>query len=86
MSGDKQYEKPSQDESQQDIEYEQDIAKVMKTNTGNGYKLVLNGKWLYCSKTKVEEMITGETKTCTFREIEEGDYTGGAKNEHTYTD
>ena len=48
-------------------------ATLCKTKAGNGYKLVLDGVWIYASKEQVEKFMEGNSKSCQFAEIKEED-------------
>lgn len=37
-----------------------------KTNKGDGYKIVVNDKWLYTSKDSLLKVILGEAPSCQF--------------------
>jgi hypothetical protein len=41
-----------------------------KTKAGNGFKIVVNGKWLYASKRDVLEVIDDEVPSCCFKTID----------------
>lgn len=44
-------------------------AKLMPTKEGKGYKIIVDGTWLYASKKQMLAAILNEG-VCTFREIE----------------
>ena len=49
-------------------------ATLCKTKAGKGYKLVIDGVWMYTSKEQFDKFMDGEYKSCQFAEIkEEGD-------------
>ena len=37
-----------------------------KTNTGNGYKIAIDDKWLYVKKENLLKVLFGEAKSCKF--------------------
>ena len=44
-------------------------ATLLKTNAGKGYKVVVNGEWMYTSTDELNRVITGKSKACSFRPI-----------------
>lgn len=42
-----------------------------KTKAGNGFKIVINGKWFYTSKKELYKVLKNEAKACSFRTITE---------------
>ena len=45
-------------------------AVFCKTNAGQGFKIVINGKWLYASKANLLKVVRNEAKSCHFGSIE----------------
>jgi len=45
-------------------------AMFCPTNTGNGYKIVVNGVWLYCSKKDLQKVVQFGGK-CRFNTIDD---------------
>jgi len=41
------------------------------TKAGKGYKIVVNDKWFYTSIEALHAVMRGESKSCTFKPIEE---------------
>ena len=41
-----------------------------KTKAGNGFKIIVDNKWLYASKDKVIAVIEGDAKSCQFGEMQ----------------
>ena len=39
---------------------------LCETKAGKGFKIVVNGKWLYVAKRKLFDLIDGRSKACTF--------------------
>ncbi len=46
-------------------------ATLCKTKAGRGFKLVLNGVWIYASKEQLHKFLEGESSSCQFKEIKE---------------
>jgi len=42
-----------------------------ETKAGKGYKIVVNGQWLYTSKAELLNVVTKKSHACIFRKIEE---------------
>ncbi len=42
---------------------------LCRTIKGNGYKIVVEGKWLYANADDLNKVVKGEAKACRFREI-----------------
>lgn len=45
--------------------------KLMKTKAGKGFKLVVDGKWVYTSRVEFFKMLSNKANACIFRPIEE---------------
>ena len=45
-------------------------AKFYKTKAGNGFKILVDGKWLYASKDKLLAVIDGDAHYCPFGEMD----------------
>jgi len=45
------------------------IVNFCKTKAGKGFKIVVNGKWLYTSKQELFKVLKNEANGCIFREI-----------------
>ena len=43
--------------------------KMCKTKRGFGFKIIVDGKWLYTSKTEMFKMLNDKANAVTFREI-----------------
>jgi|TARA_Y100000310_G_scaffold315077_1_gene365227 hypothetical protein len=41
-------------------------ATLLKTNIGKGYKLVIDGKWIYVSQEKFTAFLENKSKSVTF--------------------
>ena len=41
-----------------------------KTKAGNGFKIIVDNKWLYASKEKLLAVINGEARSCRFGEMD----------------
>ena len=39
------------------------------TKAGKGFKIIINGTWLYTSKTELYKVLQGKSKACVFRSI-----------------
>jgi len=46
-------------------------AALCKTKAGKGFKIVVDGKWLYTSIDELTKMLGDKTNACHFREIAE---------------
>lgn len=44
---------------------------LCETRAGNGFKVVVNGKWLYTSKEELFKMVRGDAAACKFRDYYE---------------
>ena len=42
-----------------------------KTKAGNGFKIIVNDKWLYASKEKLLAVIDGDDTSCQFSEMQD---------------
>ena len=42
-----------------------------RTNTGRGFKIAVNGTWLYVSRTLLLEVVDGDTESCQFKAFED---------------
>ena len=42
-----------------------------RTNTGNGFKIAVNGTWLYVSRKLLLEVVDGDTNSCQFKTFED---------------
>jgi hypothetical protein len=48
-------------------------ATFCETKAGFGYKICIDGKWMYASKRQLLDVIRQKGKACVFRSIEEDD-------------
>jgi hypothetical protein len=48
-----------------------ETATLCPTKAGNGYKVVVDGTWLYTSKASLLDMVNGKSKACTFSTIKD---------------
>jgi len=46
-------------------------ATFCATKAGKGFKIVVNGTWLYTSKGELYKVLQGESTACLFRDIKE---------------
>ena len=46
-------------------------ATFSETKAGYGYKICIDGKWIYASKSQLLDVINQKGKACVFRSIEE---------------
>jgi len=46
-------------------------ATFCKTKKGNGFKIVIDGTWLYASHEDVRAVFLGEASSCQFGSIED---------------
>lgn len=46
-------------------------ATFCKTKAGRGFKIAIDGKWLYASKANLLKVVRNEAKSCRFRSIED---------------
>ena len=44
-------------------------ATFQETKAGKGYKIVVDGQWLYASKASLLAVVDGRKRSCLFREI-----------------
>jgi hypothetical protein len=42
-----------------------------KTNAGKGFKIAVNGTWLYVSRKLLLEVVDGDTNSCQFSTFED---------------
>lgn len=42
-----------------------------KTKAGNGFKIAIDGKWLYASTENLLKVLADKAKSCQFSEIED---------------
>ena len=47
-------------------------ATMLKTNVGNGYKIVVDGVWFYTTNDEFNKLVKKQAKACKFRTIEQG--------------
>ncbi len=47
----------------------EETATLCPTKAGNGYKVVVDGKWFYTSKRQVLDLVSNKAKACTFHTI-----------------
>ncbi len=52
-------------------------AKLMKTKSGNGFKILVHNEWLYTSSREMEMLLDGAAAVVTFRKI-----AGGSSQEY----
>ena len=45
------------------------IVTFCATKAGKGFKIVVNGKWLYTSKTELYKVLQKKAVACLFRDI-----------------
>lgn len=45
-------------------------AKFYRTKAGNGFKILVDSKWLYASKDKLLAVINGDAHYCQFGEMD----------------
>ncbi len=44
-------------------------AKLMKTKSGNGFKILVQNEWLYTSSREMEMLLEGASAVVSFRKI-----------------
>ena len=47
------------------------IVTFCKTKSYNGFKIVVNGKWLYVSYKELDNVVCNKATSCQFREIKD---------------
>ena len=58
-------------------------AKLMRTKSGNGYKIFVDREWLYAKGNEVERFLNGEITVVTFRTLQLPEITESRITEET---
>ncbi len=47
--------------------------KLMKTKAGNGFKVLVDGQWVYTNAREMQRFLDGEISVVTFRTLQSQD-------------
>jgi len=45
------------------------VGTFCETKAGKGFKIIINGRWLYTSKVELYKVLQKKSKACIFRSI-----------------